>query len=94
MMADYLDFIALKQREGREMSLLAVEEEFAATQNFNSGQRRRLNFIARTYLEHEWAGPRFEVSYSNVRPVPIPRSTAVSTVFSTAALTVSAAASA
>ena len=52
MMADYLDFIALKQTEGREMSLLAVEEEFAATQNFNPGQRRRLNFIARTYLEH------------------------------------------
>ena len=62
MMADYLDFIALKQKEGREMSLLAVEEEFAATQNFNPGQRRRLNFIARTYLEHEWAGPRSEVS--------------------------------
>ena len=40
MMADYLDFIALKQTEGREMSLLAVEEEFAATQNFNPGQRR------------------------------------------------------
>ena len=62
MMADYLDFVALKQTEGREMSLLAVEEEFAATQNFNPGQRRRLNFIARTYLEHEWAGPRSEVS--------------------------------
>ena len=62
MMADYLDFIALKQTEGREMSLLAVEEEFAATQNFNPGERRRLNFIARTYLEHEWAGPRSEVS--------------------------------
>ena len=62
MMADYLDFIALKQTEGREMSLLAVEEEFAAIQNFNPGQRLRLNFIAGTYLEHEWAGPRSEVS--------------------------------
>ena len=61
-MAEYLDFIALKQAEGREMSLLAVEEEFAVTQNFNPGQRRWLNFIARTYLEHEWAGPRSEVS--------------------------------
>ena len=62
MMADYLDFIALKQKEGREMSLLAVEKEFAAIQKFNPEQRRRLNFIARTYLEHEWAGPRSEVS--------------------------------
>jgi hypothetical protein len=62
MMADYLDFIALKQTEGEEMSVLAVEEEFAVTQNFNPGQRRWLNFITRTYLEHEWAGPRSEVS--------------------------------
>ena len=62
MMADYLDFIALKQKEGREMSLLAVEKEFAAIQKFNPEQRRRLNFIARIYLEHEWAGPRSEVS--------------------------------
>lgn len=62
MMADYLEFIAAKQKEGVEMSLLAVEEEFAASQNFTPAQRRRLNFIARTYLEHEWAGPRSEVS--------------------------------
>jgi len=39
MMADYLDFIALKQTEGRGMSLLAVEEEFAVTQNWFSGTR-------------------------------------------------------
>jgi monoamine oxidase len=62
MMADYLDFIALKQKEGNEMSLLAVEEAFAASEGFDAEQRRRLNFIARTYLEHEWAGARADVS--------------------------------
>ena len=62
IMADYLDFIVLKQQEGIEMSLLAVEEEFAAAQEFDVQQRRRLNFIARTYLEHEWAGSRADVS--------------------------------
>ncbi|MGH7787760.1 MAG: flavin monoamine oxidase family protein [Candidatus Binatia bacterium] len=62
LMADYLDFIAIKQQEGVEMSLLAVEEAFAASAGFDAERRRRLNFIARTYLEHEWAGPRAEVS--------------------------------
>ena len=62
LMADYLDFIAAKQKEGTEMSLLAVEEAFAASEGFDAERRRRLNFIARTYLEHEWAGPRSEVS--------------------------------
>lgn len=62
MMADYLEFISLKQKEGVEMSLFAVEEEFAAAQNYTPAQLRRLNFIARTYLEHEWAGPRSQVS--------------------------------
>jgi monoamine oxidase len=62
MMADYLDFIALKQKEGIEMSLLAVEDAFAASEGFDVQQRRRLNFIARTYLEHEWAGSRADLS--------------------------------
>lgn len=62
LMADYLDFIAAKQKEGVEMSLLAVEEAFAASEELDAERRRRLNFIARTYLEHEWAGPRSEVS--------------------------------
>jgi monoamine oxidase len=62
LMADYLDFIAAKQKEGVEMSLLAVEEAFAASEGLDAERRRRLNFIARTYLEHEWAGPRSEVS--------------------------------
>ena len=62
LMADYLDFVAAKQKEGVEMSLLAVEEAFAASEGFDAERRRRLNFIARTYLEHEWAGPRSEVS--------------------------------
>ena len=62
LMADYLEFIAAKQKEGVEMSLLAVEEAFAASEGFDAERRRRLNFIARTYLEHEWAGPRSEVS--------------------------------
>jgi len=62
LMADYLDFIAATQKEGVEMSLLAVEEAFAASEGFDAERRRRLNFIARTYLEHEWAGPRSEVS--------------------------------
>jgi len=62
LMADYLEFIAAKQKEGVEMSLLAVEEAFAASEAFDADRRRRLNFIARTYLEHEWAGPRSEVS--------------------------------
>jgi monoamine oxidase len=35
---------------------------FAASQLYDADQRRRLTFIARTYLEHEWAGPRSEVS--------------------------------
>ena len=62
LMADYLDFVAAKQKEGVEMSLLAVEEAFAASAGLDAEHRRRLNFIARTYLEHEWAGPRSEVS--------------------------------
>ena len=37
LMADYLDFVAAKQKEGVEMSLLAVEEAFAAVR----GVRRR-----------------------------------------------------
>lgn len=61
-MADYLDFVAARQREGVEMSMLAVEEAFAAAEGFDAEQRRRLNFVARTCLEHEWAGPRSEVS--------------------------------
>ena len=62
MMADYLDFVAAKQKEGHEKSMLEVEEMFAASQSYNADQRRRLTFIARTYLEHEWAGPRSDVS--------------------------------
>jgi monoamine oxidase len=62
LMADYLDFVAAKQKEGVEMSLLAVEEAFAEAGGLDAERRRRLNFIARTYLEHEWAGPRSEVS--------------------------------
>jgi len=62
MMADYLDFVAAKQKEGHERSMLEVEEIFADSQGYGSDQRRRLTFIARTYLEHEWAGPRSEVS--------------------------------
>ena len=62
MMADYLDFVAAKQKEGHEKSMLEVEEMFAASQGYDADQRRRLTFIARTYLEHEWAGPRSEVS--------------------------------
>ena len=42
--------------------MLAVEEIFAASQGYDADQRRRLTFIARTYLEHEWAGPRSDVS--------------------------------
>jgi monoamine oxidase len=62
MMADYLDFVVEKQKQGHEESMLAVEEGFAASQGYDADQRRRLRFIARTYLEHEWAGPRSEVS--------------------------------
>ena len=62
MMADYLDFVAAKQKEGYEKSMLAVEEAFAASQGYDADHRRRLTFIARTYLEHEWAGPRSDVS--------------------------------
>lgn len=62
LMADYLEFVAAKQKEGIEMSMLAVEEAFAAAESLDAERRRRLNFIARTYLEHEWAGPRSEVS--------------------------------
>jgi monoamine oxidase len=62
MMADYLDFVAAKQKEGHEKSMLAVEEAFASCQGYDADQRRRLTFIARTYLEHEWAGPRSDVS--------------------------------
>jgi len=62
MMADYLDFVACKQKEGQEMSMLAVEEAFAASEGYDADRRRRLAFIARTYLEHEWAGPRSDVS--------------------------------
>jgi monoamine oxidase len=62
MMADYLEFIVQKQAEGKEMSMLQVEEEFAINEGFNEEQRRRLTFIARTYLEHEWAGPRADMS--------------------------------
>ena len=62
MMADYLEFVAARQQEGVEMSILAVEEAFADAEGLDAEQRRRLNFIARTYLEHEWAGPRSEVS--------------------------------
>jgi len=62
LMADFLDFIEAKQKAGREMSLHDVEEEFAAQHRFPPAQRRRLNYIARTYLEHEWAGPRGELS--------------------------------
>ena len=62
LMADYLEFVADKQKAGVEMSMLAVEEAFAAAEGFDAERRRRLNFIARTYLEHEWAGPRSEVS--------------------------------
>ena len=62
MMADYLDFVAAKQKEGREKSMLEVEEMFAASQGYEADQRRRLTFIARTYLEHEWAGSRSDVS--------------------------------
>jgi monoamine oxidase len=62
MMADYLDFVAAKQKEGHESSMLAVEDMFAASQSYDADQRRRLTFIARTYLEHEWAGPRADVS--------------------------------
>jgi monoamine oxidase len=62
LMADFLDFIEQKQKEGREMSMAAVEEEFASSQNFSDEQRRRLTFISRTYLEHEWAGPRANLS--------------------------------
>lgn len=53
MMADYLEFIAQKQKEGIEMSLLEVENAFAATYSLTVEQIRRLTFIARTYLEHE-----------------------------------------
>src|SRR4029453_10765598 len=62
MMADYLDFVAAKQKEGHEKSMLAVEEAFPASQGYDADHRRRLTFIARTYLEHEWAGPRADVS--------------------------------
>jgi glycine/D-amino acid oxidase-like deaminating enzyme len=62
MMADYLHFVAAQHKEGHEKSMLEVEEIFAASQGYDSDQRRRLTFIARTYLEHEWAGPRSEVS--------------------------------
>jgi monoamine oxidase len=31
-------------------------------EGLDAGRRRRLNFIGRTFLEHEWAGPRAEVS--------------------------------
>jgi monoamine oxidase len=62
MMADYLDFVATKQKEGHEQSMLEVEETFVAGEGYGADQRRRLTFIARTYLEHEWAGPRSEVS--------------------------------
>jgi monoamine oxidase len=62
LMADYLEFVAAKQKEGVEMSLLAVEDAFATAEGLDAERRRRLNFIARTYLEHEWAGPRAEVS--------------------------------
>jgi monoamine oxidase len=62
MMADYLDFVAAKQKEGNEKSMLEVEEMFAASEGYDANQRRRLTFIARTYLEHEWAGPRSDVS--------------------------------
>ncbi|MEY2934913.1 MAG: hypothetical protein RL033_5662 [Pseudomonadota bacterium] len=62
MMADYLDFVAARQKEGEEASMLAVEESFATSEGYDADQRRRLGFIARTYLEHEWAGPRSEVS--------------------------------
>ena len=62
MMADYLDFVAAKQKEGHEKSMLEVEEMFVAGEGYDADQRRRLTFIARTYLEHEWAGPRSEVS--------------------------------
>lgn len=62
MMADFLDYVTAKQKEGQEMSFFQVEEAFAAAQGLNSEQRRRLNFVARTYLEHEWAGSREEVS--------------------------------
>ena len=42
MMADYLDFVAAKQKEGQEKSMLAVEEIFAASQGYDADQRRRL----------------------------------------------------
>src|SRR6218665_115769 len=44
------------------MSMLAVEEAFAEAQGFDAEKKRRLNFVARTYLEHEWAGPRSDIS--------------------------------
>ena len=62
MMADYLEFVASKQKDGVEMSMLEVEEAFATSQGYDADRRQRLTFIARTYLEHEWAGPRGDVS--------------------------------
>jgi monoamine oxidase len=62
MMADFLDFIEAKQKAGREMSLREVELEFAQHHNLHEAALRRLNYISRTYLEHEWAGPREEIS--------------------------------
>src|SRR4029450_9234134 len=62
MMADYLDFVSAKQKEGHEKSMLEVEEIFAASQGYDADQRRRLTFIARTYLQRDWARPRSDVS--------------------------------
>ena len=62
MMSHYLAFIALMQHEGNKMCLIAVEDLFAELEGFDAEQRRRLTFIARTYLEHEWAGARGDVS--------------------------------
>src|SRR5262245_56933256 len=39
MMADYLDFVAAKQKEGHESSMLAVEDMFAASQSYDADQR-------------------------------------------------------
>jgi hypothetical protein len=47
-----LEFVAAKQKEGIEMSMLAIEEAFAAAEGLDAERRRRLHFIARTYLEH------------------------------------------
>ncbi len=62
LMADFIDFIVSKQKEKNDHSLQFIEERFVAENKLSLDDKLIMSYVARTYLELEYAGDSEELS--------------------------------